>query len=521
MNHVFLSYRHESDDHAKAVWDLGEKLKVAGLPVELDQFCVEGYPDGPDEGWRKWCENRAEKSACVLIVCSKGWFDCYMKEGTPSNGLGAALEAAVFSGEIYDEKGRNARVRLVNLDNFSEAGIPQRLKDCHIFRLFSSVSEFNQMTKWIRQRLAMPGSSVSPPKVVFLAECAFDMQKEREKLKSFLQEKGWQVRPTSQYDLAGREMALQADLLESVAFIQLLESYPRETGFDRQQREAANSKPRFLFRDENVRLDEADAQHREFLMQPDVITGSFDDFQLNVAKELNELWEQQKPAPIKEPAPDSPGDLLNVLTSGEFPKQAELRAINLAPAKAERNPVDCTVFASARVERKQAGLLQVFLHAPEDRKQAEAAAEKFDPESKERGHRSLVLDAPIGTTFAFDVEIEGFLFPERMDTLIWTGHPQSATFRFEVPEDCKWGQHTGTVRISIDGAPVGRISFQIEVVRDASDARNRPVGKEARHYHACFFSYSSLDRDEMLKRAQGLAGGRFGDVYRRAETSTG
>jgi TIR domain len=201
--------------------------------------------------------------------------------------------------------------------------------------------------------------------------------------------------------------------------------------------------------------------------------------------------------------------LLNVLTSGEFPKQAEhrqaeLRAINHAPAKAERNPVDCTVFAPARVERKQARLLQVFLHAPEDRKQAEAAAEKFDPESKERGHRSLVLDAPIGTTFAFDVEIEGFVFPERMDTLIWTGHPQSATFRFEVPGDCKWGQHTGTVRISIDGAPVGRISFQIEVVRDARDARNRPVGKEARHYHACFCSYSSLDRDEMLKRAQGL-----------------
>jgi hypothetical protein len=205
-----------------------------------------------------------------------------------------------------------------------------------------------------------------------------------------------------------------------------------------------------------------------------------------------------------EPAPDAPADLLNVLISGEFPKQAEHRAINHALVEAERNPVDCTVFAPGRVERKQAGLLQVFLHAPEDRKQAEAAAEKFDPESKERGHRSLVLDAPIGTTFALDVEIEGFVFPERMDTLIWTGHPQSATFRFEVPEGCKWGQHTGSVRISKDGAPVGRIIFQIEVVRNACDAHNRPVGKEARHYHACFCSYSSLDREEMLKRAQGL-----------------
>ena len=299
MNHVFLSYRHESDEHVKAVRNLGEKLKVAGLPVELDQFYIEDYPGGPDEGWRKWCEDRAEKSACVLIVCSKGWFDCYRKEGTPGQGLGAALEAAVFSGEIYDEKGRNARVRLVNLDNFNEAGIPQRLKDWLIFCPFSGVAEFDQMTKWIRQRLAMPGSSGSPPRVVFLAECAFDMQQERKKLQSFLEDKDWQVRPTSKYDLAGRDAALQADLRESVAFIQLLESYPRDTGFDRQQREAAKLKPRFLFRDEKIALDKAEAQHYEFLSPPNVILGSFDDFQVHVAAELDKLWQQQKPAPVK------------------------------------------------------------------------------------------------------------------------------------------------------------------------------------------------------------------------------
>jgi hypothetical protein len=206
----------------------------------------------------------------------------------------------------------------------------------------------------------------------------------------------------------------------------------------------------------------------------------------------------------EEPAPDAPADLLNVLTTGgELPKQAERRAPG-TPVEVERNSVDCTVFAPARVVRKQAGLLQVFLHAPEDQKQAKAAAGKFDPESKERGHRTLVLDAPIGATFAFDVYIEDFVFPERMDTLIWTGQPQSAAFRFKVPGNCKWGQHTGTVRISKDQMPIGIISFQIEVARDAPSLNRRPVGEEARHYRACFCSYSSFDRAEMLKRAQGL-----------------
>jgi hypothetical protein len=116
----------------------------------------------------------------------------------------------------------------------------------------------------------------------------------------------------------------------------------------------------------------------------------------------------------------------------------------------------------------------------------------------------LVLDAPFGTTFVFDVEIEGFVLRERADTLLWTGQPEGATFIFDVAKACRWGQHTGTVRIWQDGTPVGRISFQIEVVRDAHGARNQPVGNEARHYRACFCSYSSLDRSEMLKRAQGL-----------------
>jgi hypothetical protein len=184
-------------------------------------------------------------------------------------------------------------------------------------------------------------------------------------------------------------------------------------------------------------------------------------------------------------------------------KEAVHRAVNVA-AEPERSPIDCTIFAPDHVERKQTGLLHAFLHAPGARRQAEAAAKQFDPKATERGHRSLVLDAPIGTTFGFDVEIEGFVFHERTDALLWTGKPQAATFRFDVPKGCKLGQHAGTVRISQDGAPVGRITFQIEVVLDARKASQRPVGKEARHYHACFCSYSSLDRAEMLKRAQGL-----------------
>jgi hypothetical protein len=134
---------------------------------------------------------------------------------------------------------------------------------------------------------------------------------------------------------------------------------------------------------------------------------------------------------------------------------------------------------------------------------AQAKARQVDHETKLRGHRSLVLDAPIGTTLSIGVEIEGFIFSEQADTHIWNGQPIATAFRFRTSKRCKWGQHGGIVRISEDGTPIGRIVFQVEVVRDTRGARDRPVGDAAQHYRNCFFSYSSLDQAEMIKRAQG------------------
>ena len=210
------------------------------------------------------------------------------------------------------------------------------------------------------------------------------------------------------------------------------------------------------------------------------------------------------PQPLAINPEESSEVLLHSLASGRF-RRTEVRRKPAREADAgESHPVDCTVFAPENMEKEQRGLLQVFLHAPEDRKTAEAAALKSDRRAEERGYRSLVLDTPIGTLFAFDVEIEDFELKRSTETLLWTGRPQAATFRFVVPKRGKFGEHTGTVFVSKNGTPVGSISFQIGVVRQATQSSPFPAGKDARHYHSCFCSYSTLDRAEMLKREQGL-----------------
>jgi hypothetical protein len=200
----------------------------------------------------------------------------------------------------------------------------------------------------------------------------------------------------------------------------------------------------------------------------------------------------------------APTNLLGELSAGKFAKEEVRRKPKAGIVVTEPNPVDCTVFAPERAGLEQSGLLQVFLHAPGDRKKAEKAAQKADRAAEERGHRSLVLDAPHGTIFDFEVEIEGIEVARTAETLLWTGLPEAAAFPFKVPKRAKLGQHVGTVFVSKGGVPVASISFQIEVVLCATPDKPRPTGDAARHYESCFCSYSTLDRAEMLKREQGL-----------------
>jgi hypothetical protein len=53
---LFISYCHESPEHARAVRRLGGLLRQANIPVALDQFYLDEFPGGPTraglDGWR-------------------------------------------------------------------------------------------------------------------------------------------------------------------------------------------------------------------------------------------------------------------------------------------------------------------------------------------------------------------------------------------------------------------------------------------------------------------------------------
>lgn len=155
-NQVFISYRQESPEHGRAVRHLGELFKQAGLPVLLDQFYMDEHPGGPNEGWPKWCEDAATKSACVIIIGSVGWFAAYEGTEPPGKGCGAASEAGLFRQILYTQKGDNAHIRLVYLHHLSPEQVPVGLRPWHHFRPLDSDVDSESMIRWIRSRLELP-----------------------------------------------------------------------------------------------------------------------------------------------------------------------------------------------------------------------------------------------------------------------------------------------------------------------------------------------------------------------------
>jgi hypothetical protein len=63
---VFISYSHDSPDHADRVLELSGRLRQDGIDCHIDQYEV-----SPPEGWPRWMVNKVEWANFVLVVCTE------------------------------------------------------------------------------------------------------------------------------------------------------------------------------------------------------------------------------------------------------------------------------------------------------------------------------------------------------------------------------------------------------------------------------------------------------------------
>ena len=169
--------------------------------------------------------------------------------------------------------------------------------------------------------------------------------------------------------------------------------------------------------------------------------------------------------------------------------------------------VDCSVFSPPAVACGDVFLVQVFVHLPEQAEIAKQHAELFDSGAKQLGVRSLGIPIERGTELTFYLSIPKLEVDDPIQQLIWNRRADSVQFGVTVPPDLTQKTVIGTVTVSQNSIPIGHLKFKLSITPAAASTAKepQPVGDAARVYKKAFVSYSSKDRQEVLKRVQGLA----------------
>ena len=161
MASVFLSYRHESDEHSDRVRELAERLRDRlannGVSVVLDQFQPAG---GPDQGWAKWSADQVRHASRVVMVITPAYLECMLGDLKPSGGRGSAWEARAIYHELYQVGGISGKFRALVFGDGPDIALPAEIGAIHTFR---SPDDEDDLADWVRSAGEPPDADGDAP----------------------------------------------------------------------------------------------------------------------------------------------------------------------------------------------------------------------------------------------------------------------------------------------------------------------------------------------------------------------
>jgi len=120
---VFISYSHDSPEHAERVLTLSDRLRQDGIDSHIDQYEV-----SPPEGWPRWMVNKVEWADFVLVVCTEIYQQRFKGKVPAGQGKGVKREGTILTQELYDAEAHNTRFIPVVFASNDTAQIPVILK---------------------------------------------------------------------------------------------------------------------------------------------------------------------------------------------------------------------------------------------------------------------------------------------------------------------------------------------------------------------------------------------------------
>jgi SEFIR domain len=137
---VFISYSHDSLEHARRVLGLAERLRKDGVDAQLDQY-VAGTPP---EGWPRWMLDRLDWAEFVLVVCTETYYRRFRGHEEPGKGKGADWEGNLITLVIYHAKSTTSKFVPVFFDGPDEQLIPEPVSG-HTHYLLDSEDNYDKL----------------------------------------------------------------------------------------------------------------------------------------------------------------------------------------------------------------------------------------------------------------------------------------------------------------------------------------------------------------------------------------
>jgi hypothetical protein len=107
-----------------------------------------------------------------------------------------------------------------------------------------------------------------------------------------------------------------------------------------------------------------------------------------------------------------------------------------------------------------------------------------------------------GTTLTVRLRIQDLMIKPAKKPILWIGEIGNAGFWVTVPKNIKRGSRSGVATILIEGIPVAKVLFAVEVGARAGTVS--PLQASERRYHTAFASYASEDQEAVFARIHGM-----------------
>src|ERR1041384_3791021 len=124
---VFISYSHDSPEHAERVRGLGASLSRDGGECRIDVFKDTG------EDWPAWMARKLMAAVWVLCVATEIYARRFRDQELPDQGLGVGWEAGLIRRLLYAKKLHNDRIFPIAFSNADRDHIPLELQGSDTF----------------------------------------------------------------------------------------------------------------------------------------------------------------------------------------------------------------------------------------------------------------------------------------------------------------------------------------------------------------------------------------------------